>query len=486
MKKRSIQEVMRLLSKPIEIRPGVTSRVECQPLRIEDDFAVTGAALDSRHIQSGFIFAAFQGENCHGLDHVESAWKSGASVVLTEIGAGARVKGPTLEVPNVKEALVHLATAVRNEDRSSASSGLKTVAVTGSVGKTTTCHVGSLLCDSHFQVHSPRDSFNNLLGVPITILEAAESTNCLWLEMGTNSPGEIAQLVDIGQPDIGVVTAVGATHLEGLGSVEGVFREKFSLFDVESLQWGIAPVEFRDERLETLNGAHSGTDFIWTGPGGDLEIQNDSSHEITVIDRRSDLKFPIETSMTGYGFLRCLESSIAVALQLGISASDIQQVASSLTLPPMRAEVHDVKGIQFILDCYNASPPSVRGAICDLAQSVGGRRIAVLGTMEELGPEEKRYHQEMGRACVEEGLDFIVAWGRAADWIADGVTSAGGICESPSDLESALSFLSSELKVGDRVLFKASRKEKLELMAQQLKANWLTLTPESRSGEARQ
>jgi UDP-N-acetylmuramoyl-tripeptide--D-alanyl-D-alanine ligase len=321
-----------------------------------------------------------------------------------------------------------------------------------------------------------------LLGVPITILEAAESTNCLWLEMGTNSPGEIAQLVDIGQPDIGVVTAVGATHLEGLGSVEGVFREKFSLFDVESLQLGIAPVEFRDERLETLNG----TDFIWTGPGGDLEIQNDSSREITVIDRRSDLKFPIETSMTGYGFIRCLESSIAVALQLGISASDIQQVASSLTLPPMRAEVHDVKGIQFILDCYNASPPSVRGAICDLAQSVGGRRIAVLGTMEELGPEEKRYHQEMGRACVEEGLDFIVAWGRAADWIADGVTSAGGICESPSDLESALSFLSSELKVGDRVLFKASRKEKLELMAQQLKASWLTLTSESRSGEARQ
>ncbi len=439
--------------------PGMDVKVHSCAQNDMDDLTVTGFALNSRHVKPGFAFLAFQGENSHGLDFAEQAKKSGASVAISETGSDQPLSMPLLEVPDLRQALRHLATA----EQVPSANKPKTVAVTGSVGKTTTCQLGSALSGSRYLTHSPRDSFNNFLGVPITILEAAPETEVLWLEMGTNEPGEISGLAAMGQPDIAVVTAVGATHLEKLQSTEGVFREKFSLFDQAGIQKAVAPIQYRVDSLPVS--------CWWTGPGGDVEIQSIRSlpGRYRFEHRPRGLIFEFETSLQGTGSLRCLESAITVALELGIPVDDIRASTPLLQLPGLRQELYSIDGVELVLDCYNASPPSVEGAIADLGSTLASRKLAVLGTMEELGSEEAEYHRQMGQTCANAGIDHLWCVGRGAQWLHEGAQSAGGSSSILSRDDQGVSCLQSELQSGDRVLFKASRKETLETLALDLK-----------------
>lgn len=441
--------------------PGLEVELKNCDTLDQDSMLLTGVAIDSRHVQDGFVFAAFQGDHCHGIDHADSAIQAGARLVICEPGAAKEQRFPILEVTDLSQALQHLAIATQSSEENQ----LQTVAVTGSVGKTTTCHLGSRFCSDSFSTHSPRNSFNNFLGVPVTILEAPAETEVLWLEMGTNQPGEISGLSAIGRPDIAVVTAVGATHLEGLGSIEGVFREKFSIFEQDDVRLAIAPVEYRDSNFSKP--------CWWTGPGGDVEVMVDPSKagRFRVEHRPLGHSFEIEAPLAGTGALRCLESALAATLELGVSVDKICQISPHLDFPGLRQEKHSVGGIELIFDCYNASPPSVNAAVRDLAASTGKRTVAILGTMEELGRTEADYHFEIGKLCAEAGIDMLWCCGRGAEWLKNGSRSAGGEAETLPSGEVGLRELESFLKVGDRVLFKASRKEALEKLASQLKAN---------------
>ena len=461
MKPISLNSLVSRLRTPVKrgqvTLPGMDVKIHhCDSTDMDQE--LTGFALDSRHVKPGFVFVAFQGENCHGLDYAGQAFQSGAAVVLSEAGSSDELPCPLLEVRNLRQAPIHLATVAQSPSAEKP----RTIAVTGSVGKTTTCQLGAGLTERVYNTHSPRDSFNNFLGVPITILEATGDTEVLWLEMGTNEPGEISGLAAIGQPDVAVVTAVGATHLEKLGNTEGVFREKFSLFEQEGLQRAIAPVQFRVDSLSIP--------CWWTGPGGDVEVKPipTGSGRYRFQHRPLDMSFEFATPLLGTGTLRCLESAIAVAVELGIPEEEICQATPLLKLPRLRQELHSVGGVELVFDCYNASPPSVHGAIADLATTTASRKIAVLGTMEELGSEEAEYHQQMGRASAEAGLDHLWCVGRGAEWLHEGAQSAGGSSSILSKDETGLACLQSELKPGDRVLFKASRKEALEALAQEL------------------
>lgn len=439
--------------------PGMDVKIHPCAETDMDDLTVTGFALSSRHVKPGFAFLAFQGEKNHGLDFAEQANQSGASVAISETASDQPLSMPLLEVPDLRQALRHLATA----EQVPSANKPKTVAVTGSVGKTTTCQLGSALSGSRYLTHSPRDSFNNFLGVPITILEAAAETEVLWLEMGTNEPGEISGLAAIGQPDIAVVTAVGATHLEKLQSTEGVFREKFSLFDQAGIQKAVAPIQYRVDSLPVS--------CWWTGPGGDVEIQPIRSlpGRYRFEHRPRGLIFEFETSLQGTGSLRCLESAITVALELEIPVEEIRASTPLLQLPSLRQELYSIDGVELVLDCYNASPPSVEGAIADLGSTAASRKLAVLGTMEELGADEAEYHRQMGQACAKSGIDHLWCVGRGAHWLHEGAQSAGGSSSILPRDDQGVACLQSELQSGDRVLFKASRKEALETLAHDLK-----------------
>ena len=185
--------------------------------------------------------------------------------------------------------------------------------------------------------------------------------------------------------------------------------------------------------------------------------------------RPRGLIFEFETPLQGSGSLRCLESAITVALELGIPVEKIRASTPLLELPRLRQEMYSIDGVELVLDCYNASPPSVEGAIADLSSTSASRKMAVLGTMEELGADEAEYHRQMGQACANAGLDHLWCVGRGAQWLHEGAQSAGGASSILSRDDHGLACLLSELQSGDRVLFKASRKEALESLAHDLK-----------------
>ncbi len=464
MKPHTLEEIIQRLQSPVVSGSGSFSgmavqQYRCTSLLESSSLRLNGVAIDSRHVREHDVFAALQGANCHGLDHAAEAIGSGASVLMSERGKSGEHSYPVLEVDDVEQALIHLAMVQQCKEMAPP----KTVAVTGSVGKTTACHIAAQLSKGAFRVHSPRGSFNNLIGLPVTILEAPGDTELLWLEMGTNHPGEISTLTAIGQPQVAVVTAVGATHLEGLGSIEGVLEEKFSIFAHRGTELAIAPAEFKDRSIPIP--------CWWTGPGGDVVVTPDSKSDGKCLVEHHPLgySFTIQTSLRGQGVLRCLESVLAVSLHLGISPELVEEIAPTLDLPPLRQEEHTVAGLQLVLDCYNASPPSMHVAISDLMAAPGQRKIAILGTMEELGSGEEEYHCEVGRYCVTQGVDYIYCCGRGAEWLAEGVNSSGGEASILPEGDSGLSILEENLEAGDRVLFKASRRVELEQLALSLK-----------------
>ncbi len=451
MKIRSLVEVARL--------------AKAQLVRGNRDVSICSAVFDSRVAREGSLFIALPGATCHGIEHAGQAVENGSQAVLCETGMSASHDGPSLEVPDVHAALLQLAGAIRIEEAAE----VPVLAVTGSVGKTTTCSMLAALLGQTMAVHSPQSSYNNNIGVPITILEADPATEALILELGTNAPGEIAELADIARPRYGAVTAVSEAHLEGLGSLQGVLREKFSLLERIEGDGCWAPVEWRDH-FEKCGG----NGFRWTGPSGDLEIAPDGSGGVRVVDRIRSREFALPWKPPAPWASRCLESAVALALELVEDPDQLVEAARTIRLPRWRHEVHSVEGIELVLDCYNSSPLALRNAIDDLGQSASRRKLAVLGTMEELGREEKRFHVEAGRQCVRSGIDVVFVAGRASEWIDQGVKEAGAESIFISDGEQGARMVTEQLKAGDRVLFKASRKEQLEqiaiLVKQQLQA----------------
>lgn len=441
MKERSLAEVARWMGANI--------------VRGEQTSPIDGAVIDSRNATAGALFFTLEGENCHGIDHAQDALEKGAAAVVSEPGYAARHKGPALEVDDVALALQSLASEIRRQEETTVTA----IAVTGSVGKTTTCAILRSLLGETRQVHSPRGSFNNHLGVPITILEAPPGTEILILELGTNTPGEIADLARIARARYGVITSVAETHLQGLESLDGVQREKFSLFDHINGDGLWAPVECRGT-LQQIDG------YRWTGPGGDLEIRRDESRGVVVLDRFRKREFILPWSHSSDWVLRCLESALAMALEIVDDPEQLIEGATRIQLPRWRHEVRTVNGIEMILDCYNSSPCALAAAVDDLGRSKASRKLAVIGTMEELGEDEQRFHVEAGRHCIESGVDVVFVRGRAAEWIDQGVRAAG--CESIfiEDGEVGARVVTEELRSGDRILFKASRLEQFELLAQ--------------------
>jgi UDP-N-acetylmuramoyl-tripeptide--D-alanyl-D-alanine ligase len=431
--------------------------------------------FDSREATAGTLFVALEGAQHHGIHFAVDALKRGAAAVLCDPGFSRHHAGPSLEAPSALEALSALARGYRQQDRHLTPA----LAVTGSVGKTTTCGmIHDLLAATH-RVHAPRDSFNNEIGVPITILEAPPETEVLVLEVGTSSVGEIAARTEVAQPSHGVITAISEAHLEGLGTLEAICREKFSLLDRLEGDQRWAPVEWRSRMGE------QGSLFHWTGPSGDLEVQWQHADAVTVIDRLRGRKFDLPWALPTRWALRCFESALAVVLDFISDPKLLAAAVVKLSLPRLRHELRSAGEVELILDCYNSSPHALSCAIDDLSQSSARRKVAVIGTMEELGAEEKRLHIEAGRTCARSKLDLIFLLGRAAKWYAEGLDEGSGECDVVhiEDDDRAATQICQRLEPGDSVLFKASRKEQLDQLATEVEERLVTRQQISQQGE---
>jgi UDP-N-acetylmuramoyl-tripeptide--D-alanyl-D-alanine ligase len=389
---------------------------------------ITGVQIDSRRIEAGDLFVAVRG----GVDYLDAARGAGAAATL---------------VPHDDHAaMAAIGRAVR--DRSSA----QVVGITGSTGKTSTKDILAALVRPHRKTIAAEASYNAELGVPLTLARLEPDTEVLIAELAMRGFGQIRDLCEIARPTLGAITAIGPVHLEFVGDVAGVARAKAEL--LEALPPGataVIPAGARE--LEPyLRG-----DLTTVRVGEDVSLRSwtDGRLEAAVLGKPVSLELPFHERHQADNALVAL----AVYAALGLPLDRAHDGANRIELSSLRGEeIALAHGGVLINDCWNANPASMRAALAELAQRNGGRRIAVVGGMAELGAEGPRYHREIGELLAP--IDHVIAVGDLARGYGTG--------EWVQDADEAAKRLAEVLQPGDVVLVKGSRSVGLEAVAQKL------------------
>jgi UDP-N-acetylmuramoyl-tripeptide--D-alanyl-D-alanine ligase len=423
-------------------------------------------------VDAAALFVALPTATADGHDHVAAARASGARAALV-----SRVVNdaglPQLVVDDTWSALATLAR--HNLDVSAP----RVVAITGSYGKTTTKDLTAAALVTSLRVVASRASFNNELGVPLTMLEVGADTEVLVAEVGARNAGDLTVMTDLLQPHVSVVTAVGPVHLETFGDEEGVAREKGRL--VEGLRsGGTAVLNGDDPRVRAMRPVRSpdGDVLHVSATGGpadlvasDVDLTSDGRVIARVVTPWGPTR--LELPIPGRHHLTNALLALAIAGIHGIAPDTAAAGIALARTSASRASLHRVAGVTILDDSYNASAPTVIGALATLADlGVSGRRWAVLGEMRELGPTSTAQHREVGAGCHGR-IDRLVVVGAAAAPIAEGAIDAGlreQAVHRVSDRTAAMALLTGPtgLAQGDAVLLKASRAVGLDALATML------------------
>ncbi|HEV8151416.1 MAG TPA: UDP-N-acetylmuramoyl-tripeptide--D-alanyl-D-alanine ligase [Solirubrobacteraceae bacterium] len=399
--------------------------------------------IDSREAGPGDLFVGLRGERADGGRFAAQTLQAGAwGVLVTEDHArGLDGDGAVLAAADPLAALQRLATAWRRELRCAV------IGVTGSTGKTSTKDVLAGMLAPHRRVVATSENLNTEIGLPLVVLSAPAGTEALVLEMAMRGAGQIAELAQVAEPDVGVITNVGPVHLELLGSVEAIAAAKAEL--IAGLPAGATAVVPAGEPLLAL---HRRDDLAWVtfGPGGEVDELPDG------------LRLPFDSAHMRRNALAALAAARAIGVE---PAGEVEVRLSRLRGQRVRL----ASGAVVVNDCYNANPMSMRAALDDLAASAPGRRVAVLGDMLELGPDAERFHAEIGAHARETGVDELVAVGPLAERIGAAFADGGaGAMHAVSDAGEAAALVPGLVRPGDTVLVKASRGVGLETVAEAL------------------
>jgi UDP-N-acetylmuramoyl-tripeptide--D-alanyl-D-alanine ligase len=411
------------------------------------------AVIDTREVEPGDLFVGLRGSRLDGGELAGEALGAGAwgALVTPEhaeraVGEAQRGDGPlVLAAPDPLASLQALARAWRRE------LGCRVVGVTGSTGKTSTKDILAALLALHMRTHSNRENLNTEIGLPLTILEAPPRTQAMVLEMAMRGEGQIAELVGIAEPDVGVIVNVGPVHLELLGTVERVAAAKAEL--IRDLRPGAACVVPASEPLLERH-LREDIDTITFGPGGQVMLLSfDAGRaEIELRGRTVRLELPYSEP---HNLLNTL-AAVGAAHALGVRPAGRLDVRFS----SLRGEVMELPGgVTVVNDCYNANPMSMRAALQHLAETPAERRLAVLGTMAELGRESPAFHREIGEEAAALGVDVLVTVGAEASAYAEGFDGETYAAATPEEAGALLEELAMP---GDRVLVKGSRSAGLE------------------------
>jgi len=438
------------------------------PAGADAGLAYAGVSTDSRSVEKGQLYVALVGERFDGHDFVADALARGARGVVASRATGSTGGAPVYAVADTLVALGALAHHRRTYLRA------PVVAITGSSGKTTTKDFTAAALGMAKRVHATRGNLNNRVGMPLTLLAVPDQAEAVVLEMGTNEPGEIRVLAQIARPDIGVVTTVGEAHLEKLGSLQGVLDEKLDL--LRNLATG-GRCLVGDEPALLVDGARSICDGVrvagWSERAdGDLRpdgARADEAGRYAFAWRGTTVSVPV----AGRHAVTDALLALAVADLLGVAPGDAVRGLASAATNPMRAEVRRIGSLTVIVDCYNANPQSV-GAALDIlqGQATAERRVAVLGTMRELGAESARLHREvLGRALATD-IDVLVATGGFAEAARELDVAGSERVIIAEDWRAAYPLLRARLAGGEVVLLKASRGIALEGILPMLEADF--------------
>ncbi|CAN5172768.1 UDP-N-acetylmuramoyl-tripeptide--D-alanyl-D-alanine ligase [soil metagenome] len=430
---------------------------------------------DSREIVPGGIFVAKPGEFSDGHFFVPAAVESGADVVIVE-RVFDDLTVPQIVVENSVEALGMLATDVVRRIR--ALGTLKIVGITGSNGKTTTKNLVRTILQRRGPTVAPRDSFNNEVGAPLTMLKLETDTQYLVAEMGASKPGEISRLVRMARPDIGVVLTVGLAHAGEFGGIEKTLQTKTEMV-TELLSTDVAVLNFDDYRVVGM-AEKTRASVLWFGLDTRADVRA-SALSATPTGTDFTLSLPtgesalVHFSVLGEHHVTNALAAAAVAHTLGVPLTDIVSALESVTRAERwRMEVlSGTQGVTIINDAYNASPDSMLAGLKTLAQISGDgiRRVAVLGEMSELGEFSLEEHDRIGRTIVRLGIERIFVVGEGARALHLAATHEGswdGESVFFDSADDAYSVLEAELRSGDVVLVKSSNSAGLRFLGDRL------------------
>ncbi|MCA8911741.1 MAG: UDP-N-acetylmuramoyl-tripeptide--D-alanyl-D-alanine ligase [Planctomycetes bacterium] len=425
--------------------------------------AVTFGAVctDTRRIVPGDVFVALKGDRFDGADYLHEAQSRGARCLITHrVPVEFTPKVPTIVVRDSLKALGRLARASRDLQRACI------VGITGSNGKTTTREMTSAILKRNFTVLQNTANENNRIGVPKTLLRLSERHEFAVIEMGTSEPGEIRELARIAGPQCGVLTSISESHLSGLGSLEGVIKEKSELLAAIPRD-GIAIVNFDDPRcVKAAERANCrvvsyGTDMRCELRAEDIRTNRYGTH--FMLNGRHDFRLPLHGE---HNVMNAL-AAIAVGWVSGVNIGDMQLALRRIEPVGRRLEYHEYAGIGLLDDSYNANPASTCAALKTLGSfPCDGQRIAVLGDMLELGDESERLHREVGWLGTTQPVDLVIAVGKEmralADVFDEHFFETGRGCVWRFDTsEEAAKHLLAESRAGDLLLVKGSNGMKM-------------------------
>ena len=436
----TIKDLIRATGGEVEAKTAATAGLE-----------IDSIIIDSRKVREGSLFVPLLGESRDGHDFINSALVHGASASLTEKTVRISEPGTVIRVKNTRKALGDIARYYKQKYP------VKSVAITGSVGKTTTKDLVYAVLSERFRSYKTQKNFNNDLGVPLTIFGIEKEHEMAVIEMGMNHFGEIDYLAGIAQPDIAIITNIGMSHIENLGSREGILKAKMEIVNGFT-EKNTLYVNGDDEYLKTVKGGSYKLVRFGTSPENDIYAKDITPHgldgvDFTVVYPGGEIKAHI--TRPGVHNVYNALAAVCAGLHFGVTPEEIARGLRDCEYSGERLEIIRHKDIEIINDCYNASPDSIRAALKVLSYSDKPRKVAILGDVLEMGGFAADAHRELGKDAVS--ADMLITAGKNARELAEGAKAAGmKDVISYDTTDELLEDIEKLVRPGDCVLVKAS------------------------------
>lgn len=424
------------------------------------DIAISSVAIDSRKVQNGGLFFALKGNRVDGHDFINDAFVSGANVAVTDRDIACN-ENTIIKTASSLRALQGVAAHYRSKFE------IPIVAVTGSVGKTTTKEICYAVLSAKYKTLKSEGNLNSDIGMPLSVFGLGKNYEAAVFEMGMSSAGEIAVMTQIAKPYIGVISNIGVSHIEKLGSRENILKAKLEI-EQGLLPDGLMIMNGDDfllwEQREKL--LHKTLYFGIENQKCDFLATNISfGASFSEFDVKSSFGvFHAKINVLGYHNVYNALAAISVGLSLGLSFEEVAEGLLFFRNAAMRQNIREENGIILFEDCYNASPDSMKAALKVLSTLNANKKIAVLSDMLELGEHSKKMHFDIGK-LVAESADYLICYGNFASDFTDGAKRSGmneEKCLQFANAHACAGALSKIAEQGDAILFKGSRGMKVE------------------------
>ena len=435
---------------------------------VDSQNIINRVSIDSRDVDENTLFFAIKGERFDGHDFVKDVAAKGVGAIVCH--KPVECDAPVIYVNDTKDALLDLASYYK-----STIDDLLLIALTGSVGKTTTKEMVACVMEQKGETLKTEGNFNNEIGMPRTLFRLEKTTKNAVIEMGMDGFGQISVLTNCAKPDCAIITNIGVSHIEILGSREGILQAKLEI--LEGLKKGspvflngdndlLSTVKLEDYKVIFFGVENKNCDVV----AEDVKEVGLSTEFIAVKgDIRQKLVIPTVGIHNVYNAL----VAFAVGLEYGVSLEDIAKGLENYAPSGMRQRIKEVNGVTFIEDCYNASPDSQKAGLNSLCKIAKGRKLAVLGDMLELGSFSEQAHRMVGEYAAECGVDILYTVGEESRYMADSAKKSGlDNVFNFTDKNELANLLSDELQEGDTIIFKASRGMKLEEIFESIYKKW--------------